>query len=112
MPRAGVSWAGLAAGPGAWAVNTQLGYSLVPWVCANKLPLNPAIALALALVALAGGLLSWRALRSGRPADAETQGGGHPHDFLAAMSVLTAVLFAAVILTQGAAGLLMHGCER
>src|SRR5687768_14692367 len=31
--RRGMPWAGLVAGPTAWAVNTQIGYALVPWVC-------------------------------------------------------------------------------
>jgi hypothetical protein len=40
------------------------------------------------------------------------QDDGRPASFLALLSMLIALLFAAVILMQGAAGLILTGCER
>jgi hypothetical protein len=59
----GTSWAGLAAGATAWAVDTQLNYALVPWACAHGRNIVPAIAGVLAVVSLLGALsslLAWR----------------------------------------------------
>ena len=107
-----VPWAGLVAGPTAWAINTQLGYSLVPWICASQVNLVPPLALAFALTAAVGGVLSWSSLDGSEANSADGHGGGRPRQLLAGVGVLAAMLFAAVILTQGAAGLVLHGCER
>jgi hypothetical protein len=96
--------AGLFAGPAAWFLSTQVNYALTPWVCAHQVRIVPAVALALAAVSLAGGFLSWRAHRSA--------GASPANRFLAAIGIMMALLFAAVILVQGAAGLVFHGCER
>jgi hypothetical protein len=104
--------AGVFLAPFAWALNTQLTYAIVPWVCLRGPNIVPAIAMLNALIALAGGFLSWRA-RSARAEDASSDPhGGRPHRFVAGMGMLMAVLFAAVILLQGAAGLVFQGCER
>ena len=107
----GVSWAGLAAGPGAWAVNLQANYAAVPWICAHRVNFIPVVALVLALVAAAGALLSWRHWRVA-PSGEHDGVGGTPSHLLAGMSVLMGVLFGLVILTQGAAALVLTGCER
>jgi hypothetical protein len=111
--RTGVSWAGLFAGPGAWAVSTQANYAATPWVCAHKVNFIPVLALVLAAVALAGAFLSWRAwgTAGGSRASGEASD-GRPVVFLAAIGILMGVLFALVILTQGAAALILDGCER
>ncbi|MBX6321198.1 MAG: hypothetical protein IRY94_05165 [Rhodospirillaceae bacterium] len=106
-PRQGASWAALAAGPAAWVVSTQLNYALTPWVCEHGVGLVPWIALVLALAALAGSVVSWRA-RRGRPADGDAIRAGR---FLSALGVLVGIAFAVVILAQGAAGLVFSGCE-
>lgn len=109
----GVSWAGLAAGPAAWAVNTQANLALVPWVCAHKVNLVPVVSLALAFVSLAGAFLSWRAWRVGGGTERHwSHQDGVPRNFLAGVGMLLGIAFALVILTQGAAGLVLHGCER
>ena len=96
--------AGLFAGPAAWFLSTQVNYALTPWVCAHQIRIIPAVALALAALSLGGWFLSWRAYRAA--------GTGPAGRFLAAIGVAMALLFAAVILVQGAAGLVFHGCER
>ena len=57
----GLPSAGIYAGPGAWLVDTQANYALVPWICAHQFRLVPLVALAMVLVSLSGGFLSWRA---------------------------------------------------
>jgi hypothetical protein len=86
---------------------------LAPWACAHGPSAAlavPGAALVLALVALAGGVLSWRARRATPPAPREV--GGRPHHFLATIGVLAAGLFALAIALQGAAGFVFTGCER
>ena len=108
------AWAGIYAGPGAWAVSTQANYALVPWVCANKVNLIPVVALVLAAVALAGAFLSWRSWRSAAVERSEIGAGivEAPRPFLGVLGTLVGILFALVIITQGAAGLVLNGCER
>jgi hypothetical protein len=105
-------WAGLALGPAAWAVGQQLGYWIVPWVCARGAwPTNAAVSLAAAIAAGAGAVLSWRsrqALRAGVGGDAEFV---QSRAFLAAISALLGALFAVAMLFQAMAGLIFGGCE-
>jgi hypothetical protein len=107
----GTSWSGLLSGPLAWAISTQLNYSLVEWQCEHKLPIIPLAALALAWLAIAGGLLSWRAWRRGgasfkpeRQIDTER--------FVATLGMLMAALFALVVIMQGSASLILDECTR
>lgn len=109
--RKGTSWAGMLAGPSAWAVSTQLNYALVEWQCENQFPVIPFAALCLILLALGGGALSWRAWKHGgasfkqeRELDTER--------FISMIGMLMAALFAAVILMQGMASLILDGCTR
>lgn len=113
IPRDG-AWAGLALGPGAWAVGTQLHYALTPWICAHKVNLVPLAALVLAAVSLLGAFLSWRVWNGAAVEESEANAAvlEAPRPFLAGVSVLLGVLFALVILAQGAAGLVLNGCER
>ncbi len=106
-------WAGLALGPAAWATNTQANYSLVPWFCSFGINLVPWLALAMTLASLLGALLSWWAWRASdgvHPRVPEQDGG--PASFVSLMGVIAAILFAAVIASQGMAGLFLSGCER
>jgi hypothetical protein len=110
--RLAVPWAGLYAGPGAWAVSTQANYAATPWVCAHKVNFIPVLALVLAAVALAGAFLSWRAWGAAGGSQAMAGADGRPRAFLAAVGMLMGILFALVILTQGGAALVLDGCER
>jgi hypothetical protein len=110
--REGLPSAGLYAGPIAWLVSLQIKYALVPWICANHVQLVHPVTLASALVSIAGGFLSWRAWRSAGPEPLDASGGGHPHRFIAMMGIMSAALFTLVILLQGAAALVLQGCER
>ncbi|QFU17504.1 hypothetical protein [Microvirga thermotolerans] len=111
--RSGIPSAGIFIGPTAWLLNTQINYALVPWICAHKVGLVPLVACIMALVSLLGGFLSWRAFdRSSIMPRADSAGAGRPHRFTAIVGIAMAALFALVILVQGAAGVILHGCER
>jgi peptidoglycan biosynthesis protein MviN/MurJ (putative lipid II flippase) len=110
--REGWPSAGVFLAPVAWALNTQLNYALVPWVCHHGINIVPAIAVANALLALVGGFLSWRGLSTRAEGRRESPHGGRPHYLVAVLGMSMAALFAAVILLQGAAGLFLQGCER
>ena len=99
------AWAGLIAGPAAWAVSTQLNFALASWQCVNRIYPVPWIALLLALVSLAGGLISLQ-YRS-RADHGETS-----LRFAALIALLASLLFMLIILLQGFAGLIFTGCER
>jgi hypothetical protein len=109
----GLPSAGLYAGPAAWFISTQANYSLVPWMCAHKVPVIPILAASLVIVSLFGGFLSWRAFsRAGPLPPPDATGAGRPHRFVATVGMMMAVLFGLVIAVQGVAGIVFNGCER
>jgi hypothetical protein len=106
-------WAGLAAGPACWAINTQLNYALVPWFCGRGLNVVPVIAAVLIAVSLAGAVWSWLAWsRYEGPSLQLPEQDGHPGSLLAGLGVAAGVLFALVIVMQGVAGLILGPCLR
>jgi hypothetical protein len=108
-----IPWAGLALGPGAWALNTQLNYSLVPWTCGHATNLALPISAALAIVAFVGTFVSWRAWSS-LPSDGsfEASETRQPHRFLAGIGIALGTLFGLIILMQGLASLILDECAR
>lgn len=97
-------WAGLASGPASWAVSTQANYALVTLTCRTQLPLTVATAALFAAVAFAGGAASFQAWR-------QAARGGAAR-FISGIGIWSGVLFGAVVLLQGIAGLILSGCER
>jgi hypothetical protein len=109
----GTSWAGLAAGATAWAVDTQLNYALVPWACAHGRNIVPAIAGVLAVGSLLGALsslLAWR--RHHGPGMHVPEQEGHPRHLLSGIGTAAGVLFAIVIALQGIAAVMISPCLR
>ncbi|MDB5596389.1 MAG: hypothetical protein JWM36_3350 [Hyphomicrobiales bacterium] len=104
-------WLGLASGPGAWALSTQVQYASTPLSCAHGPAVNIVLSLIFAVIAATGGLLSHAAFRA-----LETTPGAHlqrdPRLFVAQVSEWAAALFTLVILLQGAAALFLSGCQR
>lgn len=108
----GVSWAGLLSGPVAWGLSTQGNYALALPQCLSNGHPTPWIALLLALLALAGGGLSFMAYRHTAAEPAISGRKPRTEMFYSLVSIGIAVLFALVILLQGFAGMVFTGCER
>ena len=92
-------WAGFAVGAAAWAISTQLNYALVG---SGQLPGHCISWITLGLIAIGGGLLSWRAWRSPR-GSLTTHLNGDSRQFLAGVGVISSLLFTAAIAFQGIA---------
>ena len=105
------SWTGLFAGALAWGTSTQLNYAIAPWQCEHGVQIVPFTALALVLLSLGGGYVSWRSLRHGEAPDGAKERVETPR-FTAAVATLAAMLFALVIAMQGSAALILDGCIR
>ncbi len=105
-------WAGVALGPGAWAINLQTGYAMTPHACARPTLATIVLSVAMAIIAASGTLISLGSVRSDAAAEwAEAQGGG-PRNFVAWLGVGSGVIFALVILNQLAAALMIDPCLR
>jgi hypothetical protein len=111
--RDGMPAGGLFAGAAAWLVSTQLNYALVPWICATGMSwVTPFLSAILMLVSLAGGFLSWRAWGGADVTPAKESAVAQPRRLLAGIGILSAVLFALAIASQGSAAFVLQGCER
>jgi len=101
-------YAGLTIGPLAWAINTQLGQILPSLECDRGLALLPGTSIALALLSLAAGYLSWRCETS----DVLPEHVAETPNFIAILSALMGALFAFPLLLQAASSIVLTGCER
>src|SRR3954464_10123551 len=115
VKRLALQWpaAGLFAGPGAWAVSTQVNYALTQWFCAGHGSALLIIGVVLAAVAGLGALISFAVESPFRDTpDSRPSKAGEPRHWLAILGFFASVLFALIILTQTAAGFFLTGCER
>ena len=104
---------GLLVGAAAWAISTQLSYSLVSISCDSAAGFVPLIAMISLTVAIVGGALSLPAWSADERQTVRAGGGdARPRRFFAVISVLTALVFALAILLQGVASLIVSGCQR
>lgn len=103
-------WAGILVAPAAFAANLQLGYLLVHPACLrNDLTALHVVQVLCLAVALGGGLIARRALRTDRAGEA-----GERRDrsrFLAGLGVWTSALFALAIVAQAVPSLVLHPCQ-
>jgi hypothetical protein len=107
------SWSGLAIGPAAWALDTQLNYALVDWACGkgwNPVPAIAALFVLISLAAAASSFIAWR--RHDGPGMPIPEQDGHPRHLLSGIGVAAGFLFAVIIALQGVAGLLLEPCLR
>ncbi len=107
-----MSWAGLWVGAASWAISLQTNYALAPVVCDGRVFVITAVAAALMLVSLAGGVMSLRAARMPASAEWHDAPGGLPRQFVAWVGVGAGILFALAILNQLIASLIVDGCFR
>jgi len=99
-----LGWAGLLAGPLAWAANTQAGQLLPYAECGAALPAGALLSGLALLVSLGGGALSWRV--SGLRGGAGTPG------FLGSLGLLMGLVVGFALLLQAMSGLLVDPCAR
>jgi hypothetical protein len=95
--------AGLSIGGLVWAINTQLGEMLPHPECRTRIALLALTSLAMAVAALSAALLSRRKREPGEVA---------VDVFLSRLGIMAGLLFAFAIALQGAASLVLTGCER
>jgi len=90
----GRSWAGLAVGTAAWALNTQLNYALLPYACKTGLNIVPVVSAMLALLSFFSAWLSWSGwYRYGGPGFPLPEHDGRPHNLLCGIGVGSGILF-------------------
>ena len=106
-------WFGFFTGPLAWTVQLLLGYAFVPSVCGgSRLPFY-IISIAAAAITLWAGVLSfsnWRKTRSDDPGVVGRHDEGVT-PFMTYAGFITSATFLALILTTGAAMLLLDPCR-
>jgi hypothetical protein len=105
-------WVGLALGPVAWAIDTQVQYSLLRGGCTRDILFFVTMATVLILVAFAGALISWRAARVDAASEWRDESGGGPRTFIAWIGVGSGVIFGLTIANQLAAFLMVNTCLR
>ena len=104
---------GLAIAPALWAINTQLGLILPYLECRSGVKLDAWTSLPLAFLALTAGFVSLR-FAGWREGDAAQSGAAYPAtvSFIGWLGALNGALFAFAMLLQGAASLMISGCQR
>ena len=110
---AALLWAGVLAGPTAWALDLGVSYSLVKWTCGHQhASVLRLITLGALLMIVAGAIASWRALAA-VPTDA-TDEGGRPFDrgrFMAVLGLTTSALFAVVVIATAIPRWMIDACQ-
>lgn len=103
-------WAGWLAGPAGWVIQQQTGSSTIFWDCSTgKASFVLALGAVGALVALAGGALSWVAVRKAGPAESSAPGRGSQR-FIGLLGMATVAIFLVAIAGGTMAGLMLPGC--
>jgi uncharacterized membrane protein YphA (DoxX/SURF4 family) len=110
--RARLYWIGLALGPIAWAINLQTIYAMSPHACAKPPSATVVLSTMMAVLAIAGTLMSWRATCRDGPAELAEMQGGRARNFMAWLGVGSSATFALVILNQLAAAVMISPCLR
>jgi hypothetical protein len=104
-------WAGILAGPVAWAVDLPVSYAAVKPACrAASTGVIHGITAASLLVIAAGAAISWRSLRH---ADARSTDGGQPEArarFMAVLGLLACGLFALQVLANAIPTWVIDAC--
>ena len=106
-------WAGILAGPLAWAVDLTVSYAVVKPVCRSRLDaVLHGIPVGCLAVVLGGAAMSWLAFRQ-TSADAPSDG-GRPRDrarFMAILGLACAALFTLQIVAGAIPGWVIDACQ-
>jgi hypothetical protein len=96
--------AGFLVGAGIWAINTQFGLILPDVDCIDEIRWSAIASFTAAVLAVFAGIVSGRSAMNG---SSETTS-----RFIGSVSGLAALVFAFALAMQGAASLVLSGCER
>jgi hypothetical protein len=106
-------WAGILAGPAAWAVDLALSYALVKWTClGQREAVLHVITLGSLAVVATGAVVSWFALQRTKP-DVPTDG-GDPRQrarFMAILGLTSSALFALTIVAGAIPSWVLDACH-
>jgi hypothetical protein len=106
-------WAGILAGPVAFASDLLVRYALVKWSCTAQQTVVLKVSTAVALVVIAGGgALAWRALMH-TPFDVPDDG-GRPLErgkFMALFGLILSGFFAIVVVASGFPQWMLDACR-
>jgi hypothetical protein len=107
-------WAGVLGAPAVWALQLNVGYALVPYVCRHyeRHYLLHLASVVFILLALACGWICYREWdKVGRKWPSDTVGGAIGRvQFLATLGVLSSALFSLVIVAQALASFFIDPC--
>lgn len=107
-------WVGLFAGPVAWALDQQIKYMWLTYICSTAgVVMLHVVTLMTLLLAGLGAYLSWRSWRRAGRELPDGSGGIIPRTrFMAAMGVALSALFALIIIAQWIPAFFFNPCER
>jgi hypothetical protein len=113
-----LQWAGVLAGPSAWALDLTISYALVQWACAGRhtTVLRLITAVALAIIG-AGALAAWRVrAQTGSTAAAASTGSTgldvRRARFMAALGLWTCLLFALTVVATAIPRWVLDACHQ
>jgi hypothetical protein len=106
-------WAGLLAGPVAWALDLTVSYSLVKWTCGSQHTMVLHLITIVTLAIVGGGALASAAALAHAPADAPLDGSAPPDRgrFMAVLGLVMCALFATTIVANTIPRLVLDACS-
>jgi len=106
-------WAGILAGPIAWAFDLEASYAVVKWAChTQNQQVLPLITMASLAVVLAGAIFSWKALI--RTSNETSTDGDRPRQrarFMAVLGLASCALFALQIIAGAIPHWVLDACQ-
>ena len=105
-------WAGIFAGPVAWALDLEASYALVQWTCATqRMDVLHAVSVVALVITMGGAALSWMALQHARgmPMDAGSERARAR--FMAVLGLSASLLFATAILAGSLPRWMLDACQ-
>jgi hypothetical protein len=104
-------WAGILAGPVAWAFDLETSYALVHWTCATQQPHLLHVITLLSLLVTAGGVaISWMSWQQARTASADRDEIGRAR-FMAVLGLSAGALFTLAILASAIPRWMLDACQ-